>query len=58
MVIKNDLGIVRRVNLSSGYVFIKLTFGVYINDFTVPFVSEKKAGFSAPSVDLEIGRIV
>jgi hypothetical protein len=43
MIIKNDLGVIGRVHLSSSYVFIELTFGVYVNDFTVPFVSEKKA---------------
>lgn len=58
MVIKNDLSVVRRIDLSSSDIFIKFTFGIDINDFTIPLVSEKQAGFTTTSINLEIRRII
>lgn len=42
MVVKYDLCVVRRVDLSSSDVFVKFAFGIYVNDLTISFVSEKK----------------
>ncbi len=58
MVVENNLSVVRRIDLSSCYIFIEFAFGININDFTIPFVSEKKARLSTSGIYLEVWWIV
>jgi hypothetical protein len=55
MVIENDLSVVRRIDLSSSDIFIEFAFGVDVDDFTIPLISEKETGLPTTGIDLKVG---
>lgn len=58
MVVENNLGVIRGIDFTASYILVKFTFGVDIDDFTISFISKKKARLSAAGVNFEVWWVV
>ncbi len=58
MIVKHNLGVVRRINLCSGHVFILFNVRIHIYNLTISFVPEKKSRLSTPRINFKVRTIV